>query len=95
MPYAFTQDVPADAAMYAEIKAMLPEQPDGLIVHLAVERDAGLRYIDVWENEEAWENFRDAHVEDAVSQVLARHGIPHDHSQVSSETLRVVDAWIG
>lgn len=95
MTYAFTQDVPADAAMYAEIKALLPDNPTGMIVHLAVEREGGLRYVDVWEDEAAWRAFRDNHVEPAVARVLAGHGLPHDHSQVSSEELRIVDAWLG
>ena len=53
MPYAFTQDVPIDAATYARIRDGIgDEPPPGLIVHLAIERpEGGLRYITVWESE--------------------------------------------
>ncbi len=50
MPYAFTQDVPIDAAFYQRvIDGLGDEAPKGLIAHLAVERpEGGLRYSDVW-----------------------------------------------
>jgi hypothetical protein len=52
MSFAFTQDVPIDAAFYGRITAGLGDAtPDGLVVHLAVERaEGGLRYLDVWES---------------------------------------------
>jgi transposase InsO family protein len=55
MPYAFTQDVPIDASFYERIVAGLGDElPDGLIIHVAVERrEGGLRYYSVWESEEA------------------------------------------
>ena len=54
MVYAFTQDVPIDAALYGRITDELgDESMDGLLLHLCVRRpDGGLRYIDVWESEE-------------------------------------------
>ena len=57
MTYAFTQDVPIDAALYSRVLDGLgDEPPKGLIVHLAVERpEGGLRYFDVWESEADWE----------------------------------------
>ena len=56
MSYAFTQDVPIDAAVYRRVLDGLgDEPPKGLIVHLAVERpEGGLRYFDVWESEADW-----------------------------------------
>ena len=53
MTYAFTQDVPIDAAFYKRITDGLGDSPPkGLIVHAAVERpEGGLRYIDIWESE--------------------------------------------
>ncbi len=48
MTYAFTYDVPITADIYARIKEGLgPEQPPGLIAHLAWHTDTGLRYVDV------------------------------------------------
>ena len=52
MTFAFTQDVPIDATFYGRIAEGLGDAPpEGLVVHLAVERpEGGLRYIDVWES---------------------------------------------
>ena len=96
MPYAFTQDVPADARMWDEIKAEIEGQsPPGLIVHLVQTRpEGGLRYVDVWDDEEAWEAFRLGVVEPAVDRVLSRHGLPHDHSLVTLTPIELVDLWI-
>src|SRR3978361_1263111 len=96
MTYSFIQDVPADEAIYRKIKALLPiDPPAGMVAHLVVRRDQGLRYIDVWDTEAAWRRFQDEQVEPAVSEVLAEYGIPHDHSLVSVEEIDVVDTWLG
>jgi hypothetical protein len=96
MTYAFVQDVPANEEMYHQIKAILGDTPPaGLIAHVACRHGDGLRYIDLWETEEAWETFRVSRVEPAVAQVLAGHGIVPDHSQVRVEALDVIDTWIG
>jgi hypothetical protein len=53
MTYAFTYDVPISAEIYARIKDGLgPEQPAGLIAHLAWRTDTGLRYVDVWRSKD-------------------------------------------
>ncbi len=96
MSYAFIQDVPANAEIYRLIKDRLGETPPpGMIAHLAIVRDGGLRYVDVWETEEAWVDFRDRCVEPAVKAVLDGFGIPHDHTMVVFEPIEVIDAWLG
>lgn len=72
MPYAFTQDVPIDAATYERITDGLgTEPPKGLLVHLAVERpEGGLRYFDVWESEEDWDRFREERLHPVVHPLL-------------------------
>ncbi len=96
MPYAFIQDVPANAEIYALIKAELGESPPpGMVAHLVLVREGGLRYVDVWDSEASWTQFRDERVEPAVSAVLGRFGIPHEHSQVVVEEIEVIDAWLG
>ena len=96
MTFAFIQDVPADETMYRKIKTLLPvDPPAGMVAHLVVQREQGLRYIDVWDNETSWRRFQAEHVEPAVSKVLAEYGIPHDHSLVSVEEIDVIDAWLG
>lgn len=95
VPYAFVQDVPANEEIYEKIVALLPEERPGLQAHIVIKQDGGLRYVDVWEDEDAWVNFRDAHVEPAVDQVLASYGIPHDHTLVSTKQIDVIDVWCG
>jgi hypothetical protein len=96
MPYAFIQDVPADEAMYAEIRKRIgDETPDGLISHVVIKREGGLRYVDVWESEAHWDKFRDTRAEPAVGEILGELGIPHDHSLVHIEEVEVIDTWVG
>lgn len=74
MTYAFTQDVPIDAAFYERMRERLgDEPPKGLIVHLATERpEGGLHYVDVWESEDDWHRF----VEERLHPVI--HDLLHD-----------------
>ena len=55
MVYAFIQDVPISEDLYRRIMEKLgPEPVAGSLLHLCVRNDDGsLRYIDVWESEEA------------------------------------------
>jgi hypothetical protein len=70
--YAFTQDLPIDAAFYKRITDGLGEEPPkGLIVHIAVERrEGGLRYIDVWESEDDWDRFAEERLHPVVHPLL-------------------------
>lgn len=96
MTYAFIQDVPANAEIYGKIRALLPaDAPAGLISHVVIEQEKGLRYVDVWANKEAWEAFREEVIEPAVEKVLAGYGLPHDHSLVQLEEITVLDVWQG
>lgn len=75
--YAWTQDVPVDRAAYADITARMGDAAmPGLVVHLALEKpDGTLRYLDVWESEEACDAAFEAVVHPAVHPVLAERGI--------------------
>lgn len=72
MTYAFRQDVPIDAATYQRIVDGLgPEPPQGLVVHLAIERpEGGLRYLDVWDSEADYERFADERLHPVVHPML-------------------------
>ncbi len=72
MTYAFTQDVPIDAAFYGRIVERLGDDPPkGLVVHLAVERpEGGLSYFDVWESEEDWDRFAEERLHPVVHPLL-------------------------
>jgi hypothetical protein len=86
--------VPANDELYAEIRAEFPEEaPPGLLVHLVTPCERGLRYIDLWDSKEAWEQARDTILEPAAERVLTRHGLPHDDSLTSFEEIAVVDLW--
>jgi hypothetical protein len=61
MPYAFVQDIAASWEHYQRFAAAFEDPtPDGLILHAAGPTDEGFRIIGIWENEDAWQRFRDA-----------------------------------
>jgi hypothetical protein len=95
MTYAFTQDVPIDAAFYGRISDGLgAEPPAGLIVHLALERpEGGLRYIDVWETEADADRFTEERLHPVVHELL--HEVFGDDLPAEPERhpVSVVHAW--
>ena len=59
MSYAFVQDVASSWEQYEYYAAALVDPaPTGLILHVAGPTDEGFRIIDVWESEEAWQDFQ-------------------------------------
>jgi hypothetical protein len=95
MTYAFTQDVPIDAAFHQRIvEGLGDEAPKGLIVHLAVERsEGGLRYIDVWESEEDCDRFAEERLHPVVHPLLGEifgDDLPGEPDRVP---LSVVHVW--
>ena len=94
MPYAGIIDAPATEEAYRSIREKLgDEAPKGLVIHLAVKVDGGLRYIDVWDTEADWLRFRDERLEPAVTQTLDEFGIPRPTEHPSQQTLQVVGVW--
>ena len=68
MAYAYVQDVASSWEQYEGVGAALVDPPpDGLILHVAGPTDEGVRIIDVWENEEAWERFRRERLAPAIA----------------------------
>jgi hypothetical protein len=97
MAYAFSQDVPIDASIYAQIASGVGDAPpDGLVVHLALERpEGGLRYIDVWESEAHWQRFVDERLHPVVHELLSAvfgDQLPPEPEQTA---LSVVHVWQG
>ena len=77
MTHAYFYDVPSTPEMYdTVIREIGSHRPPGLISHLVVRHERGLRHYGVWVSEEDWIDFRDKHVRPAVARVLAREGIP-------------------
>jgi hypothetical protein len=66
--YAYVQDVAASWQHYRQVTAPLVDPPPaGLLVHVAGPTDEGVRIIDVWESEEAWEQFRAERLAPAIA----------------------------
>jgi hypothetical protein len=68
MAYAYVQDVASSWSHYERVAAGLVDSPPiGLLVHVAGPTDEGVRIIDVWESEEAWERFRSEWLAPAIA----------------------------
>jgi hypothetical protein len=90
--FAWSQDVPIGTDAYADIAARMGNAPmPGLVVHIAVEQDDGtLRYIDVWESEQACDAAFESVIHPAVHPVLVERNVVVQGEPPRSP-LRVVD----
>ena len=96
MYYATSYEVPADAQLHQRVKAEIgDDEPKGMIVHLVVKSDHGLRHIGVWQSQADWERFRDERVQPAVAKVLAGAGFAQTPPPPPEEELEVVDVLTG
>jgi hypothetical protein len=93
--YAFTQDVPIDAAFYRRIINGLGESiPEGLVSHLAYELPGGgLRYVDVWLSEGHWERFAEERLHPVVHPLLAELFDGELPPEPPRQKLSAVDHW--
>ena len=67
MTYAFMQDIAASWHDYDQIMAAaFDPTPFGLIAHLAGPTDEGIRIINVWQSEQAWQAFESARLVPAI-----------------------------
>lgn len=90
--FAWSQDVPIGADAYADITARMGGAAmPGLIVHIAVEQpDGTLRYIDVWESEQACDAAFESVVHPAVHPVLRERNV-QVQGEPPKHPLRVVE----
>lgn len=88
--YAYIQDVPIDEPMYRTIIEKLGEEPlGGLLSHLCIRRaDGGLRYIDVWESEQACARAFDQRIHPAVDAAFGGVRPAVEPTQERLEVLR-------
>ena len=91
MLYAYTQDVPIDEQMYQKIITNLGSEPlEGSLLHLCIRRpDGGLRYLDVWESEEACEKAFSDRIHPAVDKAFDGR---RPSQEPTVEKLAVLDA---
>lgn len=68
MAYAYVQDLASSWERYRDATTELVDPPpDGLILHAAGPTDEGVRIIDVWESEEAWQRYRSERLDAAIA----------------------------
>jgi hypothetical protein len=93
MTFAFTYDVPITTEIYARIKEGLgPERPPGLIAHLTLQIENGLRYIDVWQSKDDFEVFAESRLHPVVHPILEGM-LGFVPPEPSHTMLDVVDVW--
>ena len=96
MSYAFTRDVPGNIAIYEQIKGALGDtEPPGLIARIVTVIPGGLRHLQIWESEQAWQGYQRQHVEPAVDAVLTQLGITPQPQDVRFTELELVDVAFG
>ena len=67
MSHAIVQDVAASWVEYERVaRGLVDPAPVGLILHVAGPTNEGVRTIDVWETQEAWQRFRDERLAPAI-----------------------------
>jgi hypothetical protein len=95
MLYAFTQDVPIDAAFYRRITDGLgDEMPTGLVMHLAFERpEGGLRYLDVWQSREDCDRFGEERLHPVVHGLLKEIFGDQMPDEPPRNEIAVIDVW--
>jgi len=92
--YAFEQDVPINAAVYARIiEGIGPDVPQGLLAHLAIEREDGhLHYLDLWQTKADCDAFTEDRLHPVIGAALAAGGVDAT-SEPPRREVTVVDAW--
>jgi len=94
--YALLYDVPADEEMYRQVNQAIGDQkPEGLVVHLVLQAESGLRHIGVWNSQQDWQRFRDQRLEPAVHAVLAAAGFTQMPPAPPVQEIKLVDVWVG
>jgi hypothetical protein len=96
MSYAMLYDVPANEEMYRQVsKAIGDKKPEGLVVHLVLQAESGLRHIGVWDSQQDWQRFHDERLEPAVHAVLTAAGFTEMPPDPRVQEFKLVDVWIG
>ena len=71
MPWGFIQELPVSREEYDRIDQAITDDPEGLIVHTASEKDGRIRVIDIWESKDAYQRFERDTLMPAVQGVVS------------------------
>ena len=73
MAVLMTQEIPATKEQYDQVNEKLgvpADPPQGLLIHTAEETSNGMRVVDVWESEDAYNKFNEERLGAAVVEVM-------------------------
>ncbi|MGA8636128.1 MAG: hypothetical protein WB805_14950 [Candidatus Dormiibacterota bacterium] len=88
--YAFTQDLPITADVYARImKGVGTAPPDGCVLHAVIRIDGGLRYIDIWDSQAACDRFLEERVHPILQAAFSAAGaaLPQEPDRTEMELI--------
>ena len=71
MAWGFISELPVSREEYDRVNAEIGDDPPGLILHTASEKDGKMRIVDVWESKDAYERFEQATLMPAMSRIGA------------------------
>lgn len=66
-----TQGTPEDYQRMAEVLGVAEEPPAGMLTHIAMHAETGVRVVEVWESQEAYDTF----VRDRLGPALEKMGV--------------------
>ena len=69
MAWGFISELPVSRDEYDRIDAEIGDDPEGLILHTASEKNGKMRIIDVWESKDAYERFESDVLMPAMSRL--------------------------
>src|SRR6266550_996593 len=69
MAWGFISELPVSRDEYDRIDAEIGDDPEGLILHTASEKNGKMRIIDVWESKDAYERFENDVLMPAMSRL--------------------------
>jgi predicted ester cyclase len=98
MSYVIEQRSPSMVSekMYKMIMEELGQAPPaGLLCHIVVRSEEGLRHINAWQNQKDFEEFREERLLPALTKVMEKSGIKQVPQMDPPILLDVIDFWVG
>lgn len=96
MSYAVVYDVPASEQTYRRVSAAIGDaKPEGLMVHLVLQAEGGLRHIGIWDSQQHWQRFRDERLQPAVHALFTAAGATQMPPGPQVQEFKLIDIQIG